>query len=176
MERRLPGAQSGPKAAGTGKETSCLARVGLELPPTQKPGPGPGPGSHTELLAPMRGEKRGFCVWRPLRAPRWAPTFTSQAELSRGLRPALPRERRYCLRLRRSAQWLRLVLQCRCHSQYGITVSLFPRLTWAPRRYGRRWPLFLRSWFPLTGLSPRGPSGAGLNTGHRRLLGRCPNR
>lgn len=45
-----------------------MAGVGLELPPTQKPGRGPGPGRHPEPSVPMQGEKRAFCVRRPFRA------------------------------------------------------------------------------------------------------------
>lgn len=67
------GGRRSREAAGARKERSCLARVGLELPPTQKPGPGPGPGRHAEPLAPMPGKKRGFCVWRPFGTLRLGP-------------------------------------------------------------------------------------------------------
>lgn len=151
VERRRPRAQSDPKAAGAGKESSCLAGVALELTPTQKPGRGPGPRRHTEPLASRPGEKRGFfCVWRrfqtpslgpdpecPSRAPPRAAAWPLPASLPQA---QLPREKR-CLRVRRSAEWPQLVPKCRGHAQYGITVLLFLRLTWPPRRYARRWPL-----------------------------------
>lgn len=47
---------------GAWKENSRLAAVALERPPTKNRGPGPRPRSHTEPLAPMRGDKRSFFV------------------------------------------------------------------------------------------------------------------
>lgn len=92
MERRRPRAQSDPKAAGAGTESSCLAGVALELTPTQKPGRGPGPRRHTEPLASRPGEKRGFFVSGAAFGPRaWDQTQNVQAGLLRGLRPGLRR-------------------------------------------------------------------------------------
>lgn len=73
MERRPSGAQSGPKAAEAGKESSCLAGVALELTPTQKPGTGPGPRRHTEPLASRPGEKRAFLCLAPVSDPEAGP-------------------------------------------------------------------------------------------------------
>lgn len=177
MEQRRPGAHSGPKAAGTGKRDRAWPESGWNCHRPRSPDRAHGPGATQNLAgrgARMRGEERGFCVWCPLRALRRGPDLQWPSRTQPRAAAWPPREGRCLLRLRRSGQWPRLLPQCRGHSQYGITVFLFPRLTWPPRRYARRWPPFSQSWLPRAGLSPRA-AGSGPNPlsadGSRRPVG-----
>lgn len=179
MELRRPPAQSGPKATGGGKEKSCLAGVGLELPLTQKPGPGPGPGPRTEPVVPMQGEKLGFCAWRPFRVLSLGPDLEGPSRTPGGCglastgfsSQARPPKGRRCQRVRLWAARPRLFPECRGHSRYRITVFLFLRPTWPPRRYARGGPPFSQSWASSHWIATAGAvesSPAGLSPG---LLG-----
>lgn len=139
MERRQRRARGRPRQ---GKRDLAWPELGCNCHRPRSPDRAQDPGS-TLGFWPRSGEKkRGFCVWRPLRARRlgadqewprraqpraaaWPPrASTPQAQLLR---------EKGCQSVRRSAEWPRLVPQWQSHSQYGISVFLFLRLTWPLR-------------------------------------------